>query len=105
MGLIHTALIQDELCNGLRGWVAGVFCAVLSLYFLRAENCGVKKFGVFLFCYFAKNMDGGTPLDLCLLDYKRKIYSVRISLYFPALAQHDVGQGCGICLWGLMPCF
>jgi hypothetical protein len=84
----------------IRGAGLPGFFAPFSVYFLRAENCGVKKYGVFLFCYSAKNTDGGTPLDLCLLDYKRKIYSVRISLYFPALAQHDVGQGCGICLWG-----
>jgi len=53
VGFIHTALIQDEKCSGLQGWVAGVFCAVLGFIFI-ADNCKLKKCGVFLFCYFVK---------------------------------------------------
>ncbi len=99
VGFIHTVLIHDEKSNRLRGWAAGVFCADLSFYFCWGKNCGVKKYGVFLFWFFAKNTDGGTSMVLCFLEFMRKIKSVRISFYFPVLAQHDVGQGRGICLW------
>ena len=54
-----------------KGGLPGFF-APFSFYFLRAENCGVKKHGVFLFCFYAKNTDGGTPMFYCLLDFMRK---------------------------------
>jgi NADH:ubiquinone oxidoreductase subunit F (NADH-binding) len=62
VGFIHTALIHDEKSSGLEGRGRRGFLRRFKFLFLIGKNCGVKKYGVFLSCYFAKNTDGGTPM-------------------------------------------
>jgi hypothetical protein len=76
------------------------FFATYKVLFFKSRKMRGEKARLFLFLLFCKNMVGGTPLFLCLLELKQKNNCVRISNYFSDHDQQDVGHGWGIRLWG-----